>query len=52
MAKRRTRLAVLTAIGFAFVVVGVAVVYWPAALIVAGGAIVAVGVLSDDGGDT
>lgn len=51
MGKRRTRLRIAAAFGAVLVVVGTGIVYWPAAVIVAGVAIVAVGVLSDDGED-
>jgi hypothetical protein len=42
----------LTVVGAALVVSGVAVVYWPAALIVAGVALAWVGLSSDDGEET
>ncbi len=49
MGKRRTRLITLAILGALLVVIGAGFVYWPAALIIAGVATVAVGVLSDDG---
>ena len=52
MGKRRTRLTIATAVGLILIVAGTAFVYWPAALIVAGASMVAVGVLSDDGEDS
>jgi hypothetical protein len=43
---------ILTVLGAALVVVGLAAVYWPLALIVAGGALGYFGLASDDGEDS
>ena len=51
MGKRRTRLIIITGFGVALVAVGAGFIYWPAALIVGGVALMVVGVLSDDGED-
>lgn len=52
MGKRRTRLTIVAVLGAVLVVAGVAIVYWPAALIVAGVALATVGLTSDDGEDS
>ena len=51
MGQRRTRLAVITGIGFVLIFAGLAAAYWPAAFVFAGVAMATFGLTSDDGED-
>ena len=52
MGKRRTRLAFAVVAGALLITAGLAAVYWPLALIFAGGALATFGLASDDGEDS